>query len=384
MINQTAIFIDAGFLLSVGGHRVADTTLRNAVKVQYSTLVKGLTKEVRLHSGTHNLRTYWYDASKDGLLTDEQKRIALIPDVKVRLGRLNYFGEQKGVDLRLALDLVGLARTGAASVAYLASGDDDLTEAVEEAQSLGLKVVLLGLKDDSSRLGYSSVADHLAVTVDSIVPIPESLLITTFTRAYEADETHVRTTSAIASADTRPAVEGQAATEGQDGASTQPANPTFDAPITPSTVTISKPKPSSELGTSSASEPRTTLPPSPSALATRVNAPKPAASAPSESPSIVYSSRSGEPGSYQGLSAHEQEVVEVAERIGAQVARTWYASITQSDLNEMLADRPLLPPDIDRVLLKDCAQAIGEQDTYLQSVRRTLRWAFWAEIDNIQ
>lgn len=355
MINQTAIFIDAGFLLSVGGHRVADTTLRNAVKVQYSTLVKGLTKEVRLHSGTPNLRTYWYDASKDGLLTDEQKRIALIPDVKVRLGRLNYFGEQKGVDLRLALDLVGLARTGAASVAYLASGDDDLTEAVEEAQSLGLKVVLLGLKDDSNRLGYSSVADHLAVTVDSIVPIPESLLNTTFTKAYEADETHAKTTSAIASA---------------EGRATPPAD--------------SQQQLDSDAEATATPEQKGSGVPSPAALAGRVSPPKPAATPAADVPSIVYSSRTGEPGNYQGLSAHEQEVVEVAERIGTQVARTWYASTTQSDLNEMLSDRPLLPPDIDRVLLKDCAQAIGEQDTYLQSVRRTLRWAFWAEIDNVQ
>lgn len=354
MINQTAIFVDAGFLLSVGGHRVADTTLRNAVKVQYSTLIKGLTKEVRVHSGTNNLRTYWYDASRDGLLTDEQKKIAMIPDVKVRLGRLNYFGEQKGVDLRLALDLVGLARTGAASTAYLMSGDDDLTEAVEEAQSLGLKVVLLGIPDDSARLGYSSLADHLAVTVDSIIPIPDLLLNTAFTRAYTPDETHAKTSSAIAAADMRTiAAASDENTETADDAKA--------------------PKPSL---------------PSPAALAGRVGQgnPTPAPTS-AEQPTIVYSSRSGEnqsSGTFAAVSAHEQEVIEVAQRIGAQVAKNWYASINQSELSEIISDRPLLPPDIDRVLLKDCAQAIGEQDTYLQSVRRTLRWAFWEEVDSLQ
>jgi hypothetical protein len=120
---------------------------------------------------------------------------------------LNYFGEQKGVDLRLALDLVGLARTGSVRTAYLISGDDDLTEAVEEAQSLGLKVVLLGIPDESARLGYSSVADHLAVTVDSIMSIPEDLLNSTFTRTYTADDERAKTASAIASAEVRPAPE---------------------------------------------------------------------------------------------------------------------------------------------------------------------------------
>lgn len=365
MINQTAIFVDAGFLLSVGGHRVADTTLRNAVKVQYSTLIKGLTKEVRVHSGTTNLRTYWYDASRDGLLTDEPKKIAMIPDVKVRLGRLNYFGEQKGVDLRLALDLVGLARTGSASTAYLMSGDDDLTEAVEEAQSMGLKVVLLGISDDTARLGYSSLADHLAVTVDSIIPIPDLLLNTAFTRAYEPDENHAKTASTIASADTRTA---QTPASSQEPA---PAAGSVAAPLIGPAAGDAKPSL-----------------PSPAALAGRVGQgnPLPAPAAPDTS-AIVYSSSTGatqNPGSFVGISAHEQEVIDVAQRIGAQVAKTWYASITQSELTEIISDRPLLPPDIDRVLLKDCAQAIGEQDTYLQSVRRTLRWAFWEEIDTLQ
>ncbi len=359
MINQTAVFIDAGFLLAAGGRKVADTTLRGAVKVQYSTLIKGITKSVRFHSGMTNLRTYWYDASKDGLLTDEQKKIAMIPDVKVRLGRLNYYGEQKGVDLRLALDLVGLARSGSVSTAYLVSGDDDLTEAVEEAQSLGLKVVLLGVNDSSSRLGFASLADHLAVTVDSIEALPEDLLNASFTRAFEPSPEHALAVSAIA----------QGATKTPSTATTHPQT--------------SVPGGAMEGDDSSKSEtPTATKAPNP-ALMPNKN-PVPTTSAPYvEAAPIVYSSSTGTGSSYQGVSATEQQLIEVARRIGAQVARSWYASTTQSDLNEMIDDRPLLPPDIDRVLLKDCAQTIGEQDTNLQSVRRTLRGSFWEEIDNL-
>ena len=46
-------------------------------------------------------------------------------------------------------------------------------------------------------------------------------------------------------------------------------------------------------------------------------------------------------------------------------------------------DRPILPVEIDRVLLKDCAQRIGEYKTDLQGVRRTLREAFWQKLDEL-
>ena len=67
----------------------------------------------------------------------------MLPRVKLRLGRLSYTGEQKGVDLRIGLDLVMHARNQAVDVMYLVSGDDDLTEAVEEVQGHGIPVILL-------------------------------------------------------------------------------------------------------------------------------------------------------------------------------------------------------------------------------------------------
>lgn len=63
------------------------------------------------------------------------------------------------------------------------------------------------------------------------------------------------------------------------------------------------------------------------------------------------------------------------------VAASWYGSVTQGELNELLADRPILPVEIDRVLLKDCAQRIGEYKTDLQAVRKALRTAFWEKLD---
>ncbi|PTT58902.1 NYN domain-containing protein, partial [Arthrobacter sp. HMWF013] len=182
MVTQSAIFVDAGFLLAVGGTQVAGTSLRSAFSVNYKQLIEGILKRTAEHSGLDVLRVYWYDASKDALFTDEHKSIGLLPDVKVRLGRISFNGEQKGVDLKLGLDLVGVARNRAASVAFLVSGDDDLAEAVEEAQDLGMKVVLVGVDNPNHRLGVTSVAEHLALRVDSIIALPQELIEACFTK----------------------------------------------------------------------------------------------------------------------------------------------------------------------------------------------------------
>ncbi len=183
MVKQSAIFVDAGFLLAVGGTQVAGTSLRSAFLVDFDRLIRGILDRTVEHSGLNALRVYWYDASKDALFTDQHKQIGLLPDVKVRLGRISFNGEQKGVDLKLGLDLVGVARNRAASIAYLVSGDDDLAEAVEEAQDLGMKVVLVGLENPGHRLGVMSVAEHLALRVDSIITLPADLVEACFTKS---------------------------------------------------------------------------------------------------------------------------------------------------------------------------------------------------------
>lgn len=332
MMNQTAIFIDAGFLLSLGGHRAAGTTLRSAFTIHYESLVRGIVQTVKKNTGLSNLRVYWYDASKDGLFTEQHKRIGFIPGVKVRLGRISYNGEQKGVDLRLALDLVGVARTGAASVAYLVSGDDDLAEAVEEAQDLGMKVILLGVRRDESRLGVASVAEHLALTADAIETIPDQLLDSSFTKVVEWDNEHAVQAASIAAAPE----EGNA----------HPSKPTM---------------------------------PTPAVMAQKLNLAVQATSEETEA-EVVYSS-GGEQSGFQGKAVYEQRELSVAEEIGFKVARSWLVSTTQQDLVELMSDRPQLPPEIDRTLLKDCAQVIGEWKTDQQQIRRVLRGAFWECLD---
>jgi hypothetical protein len=118
MVTQSAIFVNAGFLLAVGGTHVTGTSLRSAFQVNYEKLIRGILKRTAEHWSLNVLRVYWYDASKDALFTDQHKSIGLLPEVKVRLGLTSFNGEQKGVDLKLGLDMVGVARNRAASVAF--------------------------------------------------------------------------------------------------------------------------------------------------------------------------------------------------------------------------------------------------------------------------
>jgi len=60
-----------------------------------------------------------------------------------------------------------------------------------------------------------------------------------------------------------------------------------------------------------------------------------------------------------------------------------FETTTEASLEEIKSDEPVLPRHIDVVLLKDCASRMGETHTNLQSVRRTLRSAFWERLNQM-
>lgn len=96
---------------------------------------------------------------------------------------------------------------------------------------------------------------------------------------------------------------------------------------------------------------------------------------------LVYSS--GPHGSGSAIPGEEDAPLLEAAEVGVHVATHWYGTVTQQELSDLLADRPVLPADVDRVLLKDCAQRIGELKTDYKSIRQELRRSFWDEIDEL-
>lgn len=145
-MDRVGVFVDAGWLLAAGSLDLLGTSRRDELDCDYRALVDGIVSQVDAHSGgAPRLRTYWYDGAPGGSPSYEHDRIAALPYVKVRLGRLSRSRQQKGVDVLIYHDLLTLASARAITRAYLIAGDEDLREGVSEAQKLGIQVVLFGM-----------------------------------------------------------------------------------------------------------------------------------------------------------------------------------------------------------------------------------------------
>jgi len=116
--------VDVGYLLAAAATRVTGTWLRGGVVISYPNLVSGIIKQAERESGLPALRIHWYDSgSKPGGAPDSTKEmIGELPRVKLRLGRLSPHGEQKGVDLRIGLELASHGRNKVSALVYLLSG----------------------------------------------------------------------------------------------------------------------------------------------------------------------------------------------------------------------------------------------------------------------
>ena len=84
------------------------------------------------------------------MFADQQRLLARLQqqDVSVTLGQLIRHPDksyhEKGVDVRLAVEMIRFAREGKFDRAYLISSDTDLVAAVEEVRLLGKKIQYVG------------------------------------------------------------------------------------------------------------------------------------------------------------------------------------------------------------------------------------------------
>jgi len=101
--------------------------------------------------------------------------------IKVVLGQLIQHPDksyhEKGVDVKLAVEMIRLARQGKYDVAYLLSSDTDLIPAVEEVFSSKKTVKYVGAADSQS-FGLSKITgDYLLLRPEDIEPfLPKPLL----------------------------------------------------------------------------------------------------------------------------------------------------------------------------------------------------------------
>jgi NYN domain-containing protein len=330
MRSHCSVFVDVGYLLAASATRVTGTSLRGGVVISYPDLVAGIIAQAERESGLPVLRIHWYDSgSKPGGAPDAtQEMIGELPRVKLRLGRLSPHGEQKGVDLRIGLDLASHGRNKVSDLVYLLSGDDDLTEAVEEAQGHGVQVVVLAVPDAKGQ--PQAVARHLVRACDDVVILdPQVVDRTVMVRAQQ------------------PPVERTAAPQ----EASEPAHPEVtERPVLDG--------PADQR-------------PTPALLAAM--RPHTAGSGPRPRSALVYSSSSGGTGDDLPTVGAEWRAIDDVCR---GVIAAWRAQATQQEQERVRRERGFIPNDLDRTLLTDLSVRLGTYDIG-DPTRYALRAHFW-------
>jgi uncharacterized LabA/DUF88 family protein len=103
----------------------------------------------------HLLRTAWYTGFAP---PDEAVALQDRPATLIRTGRVVH-GIQKGVDAAIISDINSLIRGGRVQSLVLVSGDSDFYDALNEARSAGMEIVVV-VMDRSSRY-LQEVSDHV-------------------------------------------------------------------------------------------------------------------------------------------------------------------------------------------------------------------------------
>src|SRR3989344_4361764 len=153
-------FIDGGYLREQCKRKIGTDS------IDYNVLKNRLESEFNANCGgkyTGDLiRIYYYDAivkSNDPKHQEQEERFAKIKRIdgyEIRLGRLIRKGspdgplKQKGVDVRLSIDMLSKAYQGHYDFALLAAGDSDFLDLVE------------AIKDSNRRVYGFSFRDHVS------------------------------------------------------------------------------------------------------------------------------------------------------------------------------------------------------------------------------
>lgn len=164
-MDRVAVFVDAGYLYAGGAKSVtgADGTKRHDITLDIASVIPYLISKAEAISQQKLLRIYWYDAAPSSRLTTDHQILASTDNVKLRLGIINGFGQQKGVDGKIITDITELSRNRACADAVLLGGDEDLRIGVELAQGYGTRVHLLTIEGSSSSPTLRQESDTMTV-----------------------------------------------------------------------------------------------------------------------------------------------------------------------------------------------------------------------------
>ena len=317
LLSRYAIMVDVGYIYASAGELLFSAASRREYRVDADKLIQALTRHADEQVRGELLRVYWYDAARDRVPTIDQRVIAQMPLVKLRLGNLNARGQQKGVDAQIRADMEALARHRAITDAVLVAGDEDMVPAVEAAQAFGVRVHLWGVEPPYG----TNQAERLVWESDTVEVLERSFVEPYFTPAAR-----------------RPSPATPAA--GRLAAAAGPSRPS------------SRPRSFGERHGARRAAP---------VLGRR--SPARAAGPPARPPR--------RPGC-----GPDTERVEEA---GEHVAQKWILTRGEDNIRDLLPG-PILPPVIDKELLVDAEKELGLSLRAYQEAREWLRDAFWARV----
>ncbi|WP_395110879.1 NYN domain-containing protein [Actinomadura sp. SCN-SB] len=326
-----AVFVDAGYLYAASGALLLDCGSRREYRVAAEKLIKALTGHADSRLVGELLRVYWFDAAPKKQPTVDQRVIANLPLVKLRLGNLNAQGQQKGVDAQLREDLEALARHRAITDAVLLAGDEDMLPAVEAAQAYGVRVHLWGVEPTHG----SNQAEWLVWESDTVEVLSADFLRPYFTKAKVLP---------VPAAPSAPAAPGRAAV---------PSPSQVFAGRTPAVKP--PPVPAGARAGQVAANAGTQVTPSTVAATT--------------------TSTVGAPISDGKLGPDRDHMLE----IGEHVAQKWLFERGRDNIRDLLPG-PILPPVIDKELLIEAEKELGSSLRPYQEARTFLRDGFWERV----
>ncbi len=356
-LARYAIMIDVGYIYAAAGELLFSVGSRREYRVDTDKLIQALTRHADGLVRGELLRVYWYDAARDRVPTIDQRVIAQMARVKLRLGNLNARGQQKGVDAQIRADLEALARHRAITDAVLVAGDEDMVPAVEAAQAYGVRVHLWGVEPPFG----TNQAERLVWESDTVEVLDRAFLEPYFTRTTPP-ETVPPVPSALPA---QPAGVPSPAQLFERRHGARPAH---------------RPAPHPALSHPSASQPAVSQP-----SLGQPGLTQPALTQPAPGQPGLGQPGLGQPGlgpSALGQSALPSRLGPDRQRVeeaGEHVAQKWILTRGEDNIRDLLPG-PILPPVIDKELLVEAEKELGASLRPYQEAREWLRDAFWERV----
>jgi uncharacterized LabA/DUF88 family protein len=321
ILARYAVMVDVGYIYAAAGELLFASSSRRDFRVDAVPLIQVITKHADELIRGELLRVYWYDAARDRVPTIDQRVIAQMPWVKLRLGNLNARGQQKGVDAQIRADMEALARHRAITDSVLIAGDEDMVPAVEAAQAFGVRVHLWGIEPPYG----TNQAERLVWESDTVDVLDASFLRPYFTKS--------------------PTVEQARSDAALSGLGTLGSPPTVPSPaqLFGERHTRAQGVPASRTGA------HATMPPGTWSGSTTGPMPR--------------------------LGPDRTRV----EEAGEHVAQKWILTRGRDNIRDLLPG-PILPPVIDKELLVEAEKELGLSLRPYQEAREWLRDAFWERV----